>query len=191
MIRDTLSQYNTDEMKALYVSTLIMQENRSFQKLEVKTGEADAFMGTRKEQRKYGSHSWEVHMTTLTLTLPPTWYNDIHLMGLSKLVYYGKITLALEATEIPIDTIKKAQQYDGLTLYTVKLPVFSSVKTMVTTSSGYRYPTSMPKMDVEERFMAVTMLGEESLAYAGKTAGIAAGNLRKNMLSEMKRLMGV
>ena len=182
MLEDIYKDATAEQLKAVCVIKDIMLDI-SADTVVTLSDEPNAELSVRTVKQSYGTYSWTSTFTRIIYSIPPTWYSDIYLKGLGSVKYNGKITLALSAEEQPLSLLKPELRHGHIALYKVKLPIYTP---HVWLPHGHSTP---PKMDVEERFMAVAAITNGSMAFAGKTPGIAAGNLNRSLMKLMKESM--
>ena len=182
-MKDILADLNMDELKTSYMAEKILREEpMSGWHTEFKIGEPNVEVAIKKHIRVWGSYRWETYTRKVSYTLPSDWYQRVYLAGVGKVTYLNRTTLVMDAEPIDVK-LRDDLNMPGFEVYKVKLPVEVKRK-------HYSEPQNW---EVAERFMVVCHItdGEDSLAFAAKHANAAAANLKKKMMREMSRIMGV
>ena len=181
-MEDKLEKYNKEELKVLFVITDILRELFRTTEINVKD-KPNVKIVTTKETRVYGHHSWDYYEDTLHIDVPETWYKEVYLNGLGSVRYNNRSTLALSAKELPISKLRDNLQLPGIKLFYVQLPIFGEQK-------GFNYHWQRT-VTIEERYMVAMETGKKTYCYAGLSPNRAAASMKKTMMSDMKKQMGI
>lgn len=185
MLIDQYKDATVDVLKATIVVNEALLDVRA--DTTIKFGDKiGAHLRFETKSYKYGSHSWSRTEEVIDFTLKPDWYDTVCLNGIHKVTYNGKTNIILDAVPQPITTIKDEYASMNFEVFLVKLPIY--------TMGQFSYSQKSPPkstLTIEDRFMVATPVGDTSRCYAAKTANIAAGNLKRSLMKDMQKMMGI
>ena len=176
IIKDEFEGWDVNQMKTQYIAHNIMRDLTNYFKLTI-GDEPNLTQAVERRTNEYRSYKWSYDIIMTYLTVKDDWYEKVHLNGISKARYNNLSTIVLDARPLNTNRVRADLRIPDMELYSVLIPV--------------KVEGGRAKLAPVRRFMCVVPTTAGAICFAGQSENRAASSLKKNLMTEMKRQMGL